>query len=218
MNIKLIITLVLGIIIGISFTKLFTGNNKNKNENVPATVKIIKPSLLQKNTANVESYFEQKIDSLNTNNKLLNKKLGGSRAALEVAKNNNIVLQTQLYDLIDNKKELADTSIKNNKDDVFQDKIIELINENNYKDSLYENIDSTVTAQVKNKDSTIVLMGDKYDSLKISFNESLLQQQLLYDQNKQFKQQFRRQKIKTKLLSAGLLILSGVAANYLIQH
>ena len=216
MNIKLIITLVLGIIIGISFTKLFTGNNKE--ENLTTTVKIVKPSVLQKTTANVEMYFEQKIDSLNTNNKLLNKKLGGSRAALEIAKNKNIVLQTQFYDLIDNKTESADSSIKNNKDNVFQDKIIELINENNYKDSLYENIDSTVTAQVRNKDSTIVLMGDKYDSLKISFDESFLQQQLLYDQNKQFKRQFRRQKIKTKLLSAGLLILSGAAANYLIQH
>ncbi|MBC7627926.1 hypothetical protein [Ferruginibacter sp.] len=216
MNIKILMTLILGIIIGISFTKLFTGNNKE--ENLTATVKVLKPSVLQKTTANVEFYFEQKIDSLNTNNKLLNKKLGGSRAALEMAKNKNIVLQTQLYDLIDNNNESADTSIENNKDDVFQDKIIQLINENNYKDSLYENIDSTVTAQVRNKDSTIVLMGDKYDSLKISFNESVLQQQLLHDQNKQFKKQFMRQKIKSKLLSVGLLILSGAAANYLIQH
>lgn len=216
MNIKLLITLVVGIIIGFSFTKLFTGNNKEQN--LTATVKNLKPSVLQKTTAKVESYFEQKIDSLNSNNKLLNKKLTGSRTALQESKNKNLVLQTQIYDLIDNKNESTDSSIENNNTDVFQDKIIELINENNYKDSLYENIDSTVTAQVKNKDSTIVLMGDKYDSLKISFNESLLQQQLLYDQNKQFKQQFRRQKIKTKLLSAVLLILSGVAANYLIQH
>ncbi len=216
MNIKILITLVLGIIIGISFTKLFTKNNKE--DNISPTVKIIKPSVLQKTTTKVEWYFEQKIDSLNTNNKLLNKKLGGSRAALEAAKNKNLVLQTQLYDLIDNKNESLDTSIEYKHDDVFEDKIIELINENNYKDSLYENIDSTVTAQLRNKDSTIVLMGDKYDSLKISLDESMLQQQSLYDQNKQFKKQFRRQKIKTKLLSAGILILSGIAANYLIQH
>ena len=216
MNIKIITTLVLGIIIGISFTKLFTGNNKG--ENVTATVKIIKPSVLQKTTTNVESYFEQKIDSLNTNNELLNKKLTGNRVALQAAKNKNLVLQTQMYDLIDNKNESIDTSFKNYDGNVFQDKIIELINENNYKDSLYENIDSTVTAQVRNKDSTIVLMEEKYDSLKISFNESALQQQLLYDQNKQFKKQFKRQKLKTKLLSAGLLILSGAAANYLIQY
>lgn len=216
MNIKILMTLILGIIIGISFTKLFTGNSKE--ENLTTTAKNIKPFVLQKTTVNEEFYFVQKIDSLNTNNKLLNKKLGGSRAALEVAKNKNLVLQTQLYDLIDNKNGSSCNLIQDSIGNRFKDKVIDLINENNYKDSLYENIDSTVTAQVRNKDSTIVLINNKYDSLKIYFNASLLQQQLLYDQNNQFKKQFRRQKIKNKILSAGILILSGATANYLIRH
>ena len=215
-NIKSILILTVGIIIGISFTNLFKGCGKEANP--ITTVKNVKPSVIEKHVAEAEQKFQQKIDSLNATSNQLNMQLTSTKKTLTAAKNKNLILQTQVYDLIDKPNTNTDTSNTDSNCDSLEIKVVELIHSNNEKDNLYEDINANMEAQVKNKDSTIQVKDVQYQTLKSSFTESIAQQQSLYDQNKSYQKQFKRQKVKSKLLTAALLILSGVAANYLIHH
>lgn len=211
MNLKSIIIITVGIITGITLTKLFSSTNRPNSQ--PTTAN---PTALQKQTAKTEIHFQQKIDSLNTNNQALNSKLSNSKAALTMAKNKTLVLQTQLQTLLSSKS--TDTAKADNHFAVAEIKLTALIKENNSKDSIYDNIDSTRLQQLENKETVITVKDSLYQSLKQSYNRSLTQQAFLYDQNKQFQKQFNRQKLKSKWLSAGILILSATAANYLIRN
>ena len=215
-NIKSIFILALGIIIGISFTNLFKGCG---NATIPAgTVKNVKPSAIEKQVEKAEEKYQLQIDSLNATSAVLNKQLKVTTQTLTTVKKKNLVLQTQVYDLIDRGQGNTDSIQIMNDCDSLKTKVVELIQSGNEKDSLYEDANANLDAQLKNKDSTIQVKDTEYQTLKTSFKESLSQQQILYDQNKGYQKQFKRQKVKSKLLSAALLIISGAAVNYLIYH
>ena len=215
-NIKSIFILALGIIIGISFTNLFKGCGNGTVP--PVTVKNIKPSAIEKQVEKAEEKYQLQIDSLNATSIALNKQLKVTVQTLTTVKKKNLVLQTQVYDLIDRGQGNTDTLQMMNDCDSLKTKVVELIQSGNEKDSVYEDANANLDAQLKNKDSTIQVKDAEYQTLKTSFKESLSQQQILYDQNKGYQKQFKRQKVKSKLLSAALLIISGAAVNYLIRH
>ena len=215
-NIKSIVILALGIIIGICFSNLFKGCG---NETLPAiTVKHIKPSAIEKQIEKTEEKYQLQIDSLNATSIALNKQLKTTTQTLTVIKKKNLVLQTQVYDLIDRGQDNTDSLQIINDCDSLKTKVVALIQSGNEKDSLYEDVNVNLDAQLKNKDSAIQVKDTEYQTLKTSLKESLSQQQILFDQNKGYQKQFKRQKVKRKLLSAALLILSGAAVNYLIHH
>ena len=215
-NIKSIFILDLGIIIGISFTNLFKGCN---NGTVPdLTVKNIPPSAIEKQVEKAEEKYQLQVDSLNATSIVLNKELKATTETLTTVKKKNLVLQTQVYDLIDRQGANTDPIQTMNDCDSLKTKVVALIESNNEKDSLYEDANANQEKQLKNKDSTIQIGAIQYQTLKTSFKESLSQQQVLFDQNKGYQKQFKRQKVKSKLLSAAVLILSGVAVNYLIHR
>jgi hypothetical protein len=215
-NIKLIFVLALGIIIGISFTNLFKGCGSGSVPDL--TVNNVKPAAIEKEAVKAEEKYQLQIDSLNATSIALNKQLKVTTQTLTTVKKKSLVLQTQVYDLIDRGQGNTDSLQLINDCDSLKTKVVELIESGNEKDSLYEDANANLDKQLKNKDSTIQVKDTEYQSLKISFKESLSQQQILYDQNKGYQKQFKRQKVKSKLLSAAVLILSGVAANYFIHH
>lgn len=203
MNIKTIITIAIGIIIGITFTKLFSKSSKLQAPTNPTT--------LQKQTTKTESHSLQKINELNTNSQTLSTKITSGKSALALAKNKTLATQTQLQTLLSTKT--ADTTKTDN-----QIILTQLIKENNSKDSLYENIDSIRVRQLHNKIAVIAIKDSLYQSLKQCFTQSITQQELLYNQNQQLQKHFKRQKLKSKILSFSLLILSATAANYLLKQ
>ena len=93
-----------------------------------------------------------------------------------------------------------------------------LMQSNSEKDSLYETANINLEQQVINKDSTIALKDEQYNMLKSSFNQSLSNQSALFDENKLLLKQVKKQKVKSKILSAALFIFSGAAINHLIRH
>ena len=68
-----------------------------------------------------------------------------------------------------------------------------------------------------NKDASLAIKDSMYQALKLSFDESLVEQQVLYTQNKLLRRQVSRQKLKGKLLSAAVLIVSASAVRYLVK-
>ena len=216
MNIKTIAVLVIGIIIGISFSNLFKGCNNTANQNI--SVKTLRPSVIKKESEKANKIYQHKIDSLKISSTSLAKKLAVTKQTLSDVLKKNTALQMQVYDLIDYEPINADSRETNHNCDSLKVSVSELLRSDNIKDSLFAEANLNLEQQVKNKDSTLIIKDMEIQGLKISFDESILHQQLLYDQNKSYQKQFRQQKVKGKLLSVGALILSGMAAAYLIQQ
>jgi hypothetical protein len=219
MKLKLILSLIAGIIIGITVTQLLR-NDKCSNEILSPVETIVVPDNIAQQLSTVKKEFDKETTALKANALQLQKEAINSKTQLEKIKKKNLVLQTQVYDLLDKKglDNTADTLQMLAVCDTLQTRVNELLETATIKDSLYENVTANLEVQLSNKDSTIAVRDDAYQALKISLDQSLLQQKIVIDQNKNFQQLIKRQKTKSKLVSAGLLVLSGVAANYLIHH
>jgi hypothetical protein len=94
----------------------------------------------------------------------------------------------------------------------------QLMQSSSEKDSLYEIAASNLEDQIKNKDSTISLKDKQYNEVKTAFSKSIENSNGLLSQNKLLSKQVKRQKFKSKVLSAALFVLTGAAANYIIHH
>ena len=211
MLIKPIIYIVLGIVIGIAITKLFTSSNP-----CPQITGITKPSILKEQTTKTAIHFQKKVDSLGSLAKDLDKKLTANKAALAIAKNKTLVLQTQL--VAAKEKEI----VSNNETEAIncpheENVLTQFIEANNNKDSLYETIDSTLERQLLNKDASLAIKDSMYQALQQSFHQSMAEQQILYTQNSLMRKQINRQKVKGKLVSAAVLIISASAVRYLVK-
>jgi hypothetical protein len=222
-NLKIIFALIVGVVFGIGFNSLFSGCNNTASKNF--TISTLKPTILQKQVATIEKKFEQQIDSLKQHGIDLSKNLKTTNQRLEKAKEKNFMLQMQVYDLIDsrnvnevNRLDEVDKVDGVNDCDSLQSTVITLLENNKEKDSLYETVNANLFAQIQNKDSTILMQENKYINLRKSFDTGIVQQQILYDQNKSLVKQFKRQRIKRKFISVAAIVLSGITANYLIQH
>jgi hypothetical protein len=219
MKLKLILALITGIIIGITVTQLLR-DDKCSNEILSPVKTVVATDKIGQQLSTAKKEFDKETAALKVNALQLRKEANNSKTQLEKIKKKNLVLQTQVYDLLDQKglNNTADTLQMLAVCDTLQSRVNELLETATIKDSLYENVTVNLEGQLANKDSTITVKDDAYQALKISLDQSLLQQKIVVDQNKNFQQLIKRQKTKSKLVSAGLLVLSGVAANYLIHH
>lgn len=216
-HLRSILFLVIGITIGFSVCKLFSGNSTVAISSKPVADVSVKA--LENRVEKNEKFFQQKKDSLNAHGMILSLQLNQAKSALEKAKKKNWVLQTQVLDMVDKiAAAKADSLSMITGCDSLQTRAIELINSGNEKDSLYESVTANLQQQVSNKDSVIATHRQQYQSLKSSFDLGMLQQKMLTDQNTQYRKQARRQKFKQKILSLGMIVLSGIATNYLLHH
>jgi hypothetical protein len=225
-NLKIIFALIVGIVFGIGFNSLFSGCNNTTSKNF--TISTLRPTILQKQVVAIEKKYEQQIDSLKQHGFVLSKNLKNTNQHLEKAKEKNFILQMQVYDLIDsrkvnridkvNKVDYVETENSFNDCDSLQSTVLNLLENNKEKDSLYEAVNANLGNQIQNKDSTILMQENKYIELRKSFDTSIIQQQILDEQNKGLVKQFKWQRIKRKFISIAAIVLSGITANYLIQH
>ncbi len=211
MVIKPIIYIVLGVVIGIALARLFTATSPCRENTA-----IKKASLLKEQTSKKEIHFQKKVDSLGLLAKDLKSKLNNSKAALEIAKNKTLVLQTQL--LASKEKEFVSNEEAGAIDCPHEEGLLtEFIEVNTYKDSIYESIDSTRVQQLQNKDASLAVKDSMYNDLKVSFDYSISQQELLFAQNKLLRRQLNRRKVKGKLVSGAVLIVCASAVRYLVR-
>ena len=210
-----IIFLVLGLVMGIGGT-MFFGNSNTPKPTYTATLQ--SPADLKNTSVLVEAHFQGRVDSLTRNNNVLAGKVGNTKAELQKAKQDNRVLLELVDTLLAHSANATDTAIKLAQCDSLNETVQDLIVSSNTRDSLYEDLTTTLQAQVNNKDSVIGTQQEQYGTLKLSFDKSLAQQDMLSIQNFSLEKQVKRHKIKNKLLSAGVFILSGIAAYQLLHH
>ena len=168
----------------------------------------------------MEKQYQQKEDSLNHCNDRLNIQLKQTENALGKVRKRNSQLQQQVYTLIDRQgiyKEEKDTAGYYSNCDSLAKLTSQLIFYTGEQDSLNQISIQTLGEQVQNKDAAIVLKLSQYQSLKAALNQSLSQQQGLEKEAKQLRKKIRRHRFWGKVKTAGLLMLSGLAAKQLMH-
>ena len=192
-------------------------------------VVIIPAKDLKKQADTTESKYQQKIVDLESRNRELEQNLNTTEELLAQAKQKVKQTETRIKLItglnISPPKQLSGSTdslqADNNKIspcDSLVTVVGDYILENNEKDSLYDEQITTMDSLSRNKDSVIQTSAESYNSLHRLFDQSLDQQQSLQKQNLQLQKQVNRQRLKSKLVTIGLLFLSGTATNYLLHH
>lgn len=210
-----IIFLVLGMVMGIGGTIFLSGHSAPTQA---AATTLQSPADLKNTSVLVEANFQGKVDSLMQSNANLSRKVITSKTELQKAKQDNKVLLELVDTLLVHAATETDTATKLAQCDSLNATVQDLIVSTATKDSLYEDLAATLQAQVSNKDTVISTQQEQYTCLKLSFDKSLAQQDLLSGQNLLLTKQVKTHKIKNKLLSAGVFILSGIAAYQFLHH
>lgn len=220
-----IVTLVLGILVGIlvsllldlSYNDLLAANPPDNSE------------VLRKEMAAKEAVHLTKISDLEKKNEKLSEELKSTREQLSTIKSKTKEREKTIKKLIEpkgfpakdllekvNKSVTIDSSLT--PCDSLAVEVTSYIQENAVKDSLYESQIKTMDSIVSVKDSVIQLKAERHNDLTNLLDQSLDKQDILVNENLQLRKQFKRQKLKSKLVTVGLMILSGTAANYLLHR
>lgn len=201
----------LGLALGLFFSFMYRTLLPDETP-LPSVVKEL-PKKLETQVSKSETVYAKTFDSLKKQSVKLGTELKETKSELEKAKQKNYSLQVQVYSLLDRQTTTTDSSC-----DSLITTVEYLMQSSTEKDSLYENVTSNLEQQLSNKDSTNAIKDKQYQEIKIAFTKSIDGQKELIDQNKILNKQFKRQKLKSKVLGAALLIFAGAATNYLLHH
>jgi hypothetical protein len=212
-----LISFVLGVAFGLFVSFTYCTMRTDASPSKPAT-KIA--TELKKEVAKSEVNYTKTVDSLKVQSVKLQSELTNTKTDLSRAKQKNYSLQLTIYALIDKQAENKKISglYTDNSCDSLIVTVEELMQSSSEKDSLYEQATINLEHQLKNKDSIIALKEKQHIEIKSAFDKSIESSNELSSQNKVLTKQVKRQKFKSKVLSAALFILTGAAANYIIHH
>ncbi|MES1221846.1 MAG: hypothetical protein ABUT20_40485 [Bacteroidota bacterium] len=125
-------------------------------------------------------------------------------------------MQTQIYGLINN--DGTDSATRLTGYDSLKTKLVMLLQNDDAKDSLHNIIAGYWEEKDQDKDSMLQTQQLQYSIMNAAWNKSLQQEKALSTQNNRLQKQTRKQKTKSKLAAAGILIIAGFTAHYLLMH
>lgn len=211
---------------------------------LPKTKNIAPVKELKKDATNIEVSYQKQIDDLNKQNIDLQFQLQVSQSLLDEAKEATLKREKKIKNLIEEQKQkkkaddlLSNALTKqstepdkqktsrgyvalfdNNVCDSLAEEVQKYMAENHRKDSIYEVQLSGFDSVISIKDKIIQSGQTAYNSLNTLFQKSLSDQNNLALENKNFKKQLVSQKVKSKIFTAALFVLSGFTANYMLRH
>lgn len=214
---NILISFLLGLALGITFTALYPLGASNTS---PSSASKALAKNLAKQVNQSEKSYAQSIDSFKVKSSKLQAELADTKTELNKAKQKSRSLQTAIYDLLDKQVEedAGDSTLYDNSCDSLIGTVEDLMQASNEKDSLYEKVALNLEEQLTSKDSVTFLKDQQYQEIRAAFNQSIENQNELAQENKQLNRQVKKQKFKSKILSAALLILGGAATNYLLRR
>ena len=207
----------IGIALGLFFSHMYHTFYDNVS---PIVITKESPKKLEAQVSKNEVVYSKTFDSLKKQSVKLQIDLKDTKAALNIVKAKNYSLQVQVFDLLDKhfEKQQQEGRHIDATCDSLASTVGELMQTSNEKDSLYEEASLNLEEQIKNKDSTIAVKDQQYQDIKEAFTKSNEGWTTTLNENKKLSKQAKRQKFKSKILTAALLIFAGAATNYLIQH
>lgn len=156
---------------------------------------------------------------LQKENDSLKKAVDFHKTALLHADETVSVLESRVSQLADKVKTEPDTvKIKVSDCDSLSKGAVELVKQEDIKDSLcHETIDA-LTTQVAEKDTAIDKCNESYHSIKLTLDTSIQQQQYLTDQLNVLNKHIKRKTFESRFLSVTVLLLSGIAGTLYLEH
>ena len=220
-----IVTLILGILLGVLGSLLFDlSYNDLLVSNSPDNADVLRKEMAAK-----EAVHLTKISELEKKNEKLSEELKSTKEQLSTIKSKTKEREKTIRKMIEpkgfpakdllervNKSVVIDSSLT--PCDSLAEEVTGYIQDNALKDSLFESQINTLDSIVAVKDCVIQFKTDLHKDLSTLFNQSIEKQNVLEKENLQLRKQFKRQKLKSKLVTVGLMILSGTAANYLLHR
>lgn len=210
----IIITVLFSLLSAISTYLLFDSMEGFKKE-IRESKNVVKELKVQ--VSNIEDNYKNQIQYwVAKNNKLVNQ-IRSTEVALRQSTQKVNSLQGKIQLLISESKTLKDTGEIISNCDSLKTQVMEFISETNVRDSLCDNEIADLKCVIENKDSLVAVCENSFSMLRQVTDSSLAQQNGLVDKLKLADKKIRRSNLKTKILCAGVMILSGVTATLLIQ-
>lgn len=156
------------------------------------------------------------VDSLQKKNQILNQQLSVTQSDLKKSKQQSVLLQHSLEQVLQQAEVLAD-SLQSPVYDSLVTTSRAYLNNSTVKDSLYESVIQSLELQIVNRDSVINTKDKLYDELKSSLQNCVATNQNLLVQQKDHLKQYKRQKRTNRFLKGFVLLLSG-AVTYSAIH
>jgi len=226
LNFKNLLSLLLiGFVLGLFSSSLFTGCNKIV---VSKTQVAVSPKQLKKQADTIQEHYQKQIENLQDQNLQLQQNLEVTQSLLEhekqLAKQKESKIKKVIQPIGLPAKELLakrDSPVPHNASspcDSIAGLVVEYIEGNHIKDSLYDEQITQLDSIASVKDELIQANEKAYTSLNLLFNQSLTAQKSLASENKLLQRQFKRQRVKNRLATAGLMILTATATKLLLHH
>lgn len=210
----IIITILFGLLSAISTYLLFHSMEGFKGEIKESKIAVKE---MQGQVNSIENKYKNEIQYWMQKNNSLRQQIVKTETALGESKQNENSLRGKIHFLISEGKNLKDTSEIISNCDSLKEKVNQFISETNVRDSLCDNEISELKTVIQNKDSVFSVCEKSFSMLKQVADSSLAFQSKLTGELQLADKKIRRGNLKTKILSAGVMILSGVTTILLLQ-
>lgn len=178
----------------------------------------INPDSIKKVVAIKEENYLEKIDVLNVKDSALSQQKQRTSATLRQKKMRHKYIADRINAEISKPENISDSTFDKPFAERIKIDISELLISDFEKDSVYMQMVTVLEQQVEVKDSIIVVQGDQHLFLKNKLDESLSNQQAIFDSNLIYQKQIKQHRKKNKFLSAAVLLLGGITAASLLHH
>ncbi|MBI4929285.1 MAG: hypothetical protein HY841_00865 [Bacteroidetes bacterium] len=210
----IIITILFSLLSAISTYLLFNSMEGFKTE-IRESKNVVKELKVQ--VSNIEENYKNQIQYWVVKNNALVNQIQNTEVALTQSTQKVNFLQGKIQLLISESKILKDTSDIITNCDSLKTQVMQFISETNMRDSLCDNEIADLKCVIQNKDSLVAVCENSFSMLRQVADSSLAQQSELTEKLKLADKKIHRSNLKTKILSAGILILSGATATLLLQ-
>lgn len=210
----IIITFLFGLISALSTYLLFDsmeGFRKEIKESKIATQE------MKQQVSSIETSYQEQIRYWIGKNMVLQNRIQQTDLELERSRMKEKSMQGKILALISESKTLTDTFSIISNCDTLKEQITEFIAETNIKDSLCNTEITDLKMVIQNQDSAMVVCQSSFTMLKQVTDSSFALQTRLTDELNRANKQLRKERRKSKLLTAGIMILSGTTTFLLLQ-
>lgn len=217
--------LIIGFILGFFSTFLLPGLSRDSSSKKAS---VVQAEDLKKKADSSEKKYVAEIQNLQDENSRLQQNLALTQGQLYQMKQATKETENKIKKIMKPDKPLEQVASKIETSEKPSDGLVscdslktevqKYLDENFLKDSLYENEIELLDSTVSCKDSIIETGERLYNNLHQLFAQSLESQRSLQNENFELQKKFKRQRLRSKLSTIGLMILSGIGANYLLHH
>ncbi len=207
-----VIFLILGLLAGIAGTSIFVHNASFTPEQIAMrTLASGYNADIQARLNEARLLYDGKPDTLQQTDSIPDHIVAVTQTTLQHAKTDKPELVTRVDTLIARPAAARDC-------DTLQNVLPELTVNAGIQDSTCDTLITTLLLQLTNKDNIITTQQLEYASLQVSMEENASQQQVITVQLRNYQQQALRFKTRNKLLSAGIMLLTGLTTYGLLHH